>query len=64
MLNLGFYLPYKTSPRRCSQGSPGGWILISFLQIRNRILLEDSLKNYDDFCYIKFQFQCSLSNFT
>ena len=42
MLNLDFGLPCRTSPRRCSEGSPGGWNWISFLQN------EDSLKNYDD----------------
>ena len=26
MLNFDFDLSYRTSPRRCSQGSPGGWI--------------------------------------
>ena len=29
MFNLDFDLSYRTSPRRCSQGSPGGgWIKI------------------------------------
>ena len=32
MLNLDFDLPYRTSPRRCSQGSPGGWIYVDILQ--------------------------------
>ena len=36
MLNLDFDLPFGTTRRRCSQGSPGGWILISFVQNRNR----------------------------
>ena len=26
ILNLDFNLPCRTSPRRCSRGSPGGWI--------------------------------------
>ena len=25
ILNLDIDNPYRTSPRRCSQGSPGGW---------------------------------------
>ena len=25
LLNFDFYLPCRTSPRRCSLGSPGGW---------------------------------------
>ena len=52
MVNSNFDLPYRPSPKLRSQGSPGGWIKISFLQNRNRyLLLEDSLKNNDDFLH-------------
>ena len=30
ILNFNFIDPFQASPRRCSQGSPGGWIKISF----------------------------------
>ena len=41
ILNFDFDLPCRTSPRRCSQGSPGDWSWVSFL----RNLYE---QNYDD----------------
>ena len=32
ILTFDFDLPCRTSPRRCSRGSPGGWSWSSFLQ--------------------------------
>ena len=48
MLNLNFDLPCKTTPRRCSQGSPGE-DLIFFTKYINTI--DDSLKKYNDFLH-------------
>ena len=45
MLNLNLDLPYRTTPRRCSQGSPVGWIQISLKKNRNRQILFLGLKS-------------------
>ena len=50
MLNLNFDLPQKTTPIRCSQGSPGGCSYIIFHKREiDIILLEYLLKNYGGF---------------
>ena len=50
-MKLNFDLPYRIPPRRCSQGSPGGWINFFFYKIEIdkyywKIYLKIGVPNY------------------